>query len=42
MRFILIVAVLVVAALIGLFIYGQMLQPDTRLIEQEAVRGAAS
>ncbi|MEQ8179312.1 MAG: hypothetical protein RIC52_18955 [Amphiplicatus sp.] len=42
MRFILVVAVLVVAALIGLFIYGQMLQPDTRLIEQEAVRGSAS
>mgnify|MGYP000527738445 CR=1 FL=1 len=42
MRFILIVAVLAVAALIGLFIYGQMLQPDTRLIEQEAVRGPAS
>jgi len=41
-RFILVVAVLVVAALIGLFIYGQMLQPDTRLIEQEAVRGSAS
>ena len=42
MRFILIVAVLAVAALIGLFIYGQMLQPAPRLIAQEAVRGPAS
>ncbi len=42
MRFILIVAALIVAALVGLFIYGQMLEPETRLIEQEAVRGSAS
>lgn len=40
MRFTLIVALAALAALAGLFIYGQMLQPDTRVIEQEA-HGAA-
>lgn len=42
MRFFIIVAGLVVVALAGLFVYGQMLQPDTRVIEQEAVRGSSS
>jgi hypothetical protein len=38
MRFFLAVVVVVILALIGLFIYGQMLEPETRQIEQEAVR----
>lgn len=42
MRFFIIVAGLVVVVLAGLFVYGQMLQPETRVIEQEAVRGASS
>jgi hypothetical protein len=36
-RFVLILLVLVLAALAGLYIYGQMLEPDTRTIEQEAL-----
>ncbi|MEE2691371.1 MAG: hypothetical protein VX640_07525 [Pseudomonadota bacterium] len=42
MRLIIVAVVLVIAALVGLFIYGQMLEPQTRMIEQEAVRGAVS
>lgn len=38
MRFFLIVVVLILAALVGLFIYGQLMQPQTQTIEQEAVR----
>ncbi len=38
MRFILVILGVALLALVGLFIYGQMLQPDTRQIEQEAVR----
>ena len=37
MRFVLIVVVLAVAVLAGLYIYGQMLEPETRIIEQEAL-----
>ena len=37
MRFVLITVFLVIAALVGLFIYGQMLEPETAVIEQEAV-----
>ncbi|MEM9495566.1 MAG: hypothetical protein AAGA09_06145 [Pseudomonadota bacterium] len=36
-RFILIVVFLALAVLAGLFIYGQSLQPQTRVIEQEAI-----
>jgi len=36
-RFVMIVVLIVLAALVGLFVYGQMLEPETRLIEQEAV-----
>ena len=36
-RFVLIVVFVVLALLVGLFIYGQLLQPDTRVIEQEAI-----
>lgn len=36
MRFIIIIAVIVIAAILGLFLYGQMLEPDTRVIEQDA------
>ncbi|MEM9014953.1 MAG: hypothetical protein AAGB02_07580 [Pseudomonadota bacterium] len=39
MRFVLIVVFLALAALVGLFIYGQMIEPDTTIIEQEAVHG---
>lgn len=41
MRFVLILAVLIVAALAGLYIYGQMLEPETRTIEQEALDASA-
>ncbi|MEQ1931098.1 MAG: hypothetical protein ABL957_11315 [Parvularculaceae bacterium] len=37
MRFILAILGIALLALIGLFVYGQMLEPDTRRIEQEAV-----
>jgi len=36
-RFVVILLVLVIAALGGLYLYGQMLEPDTRIIEQEAL-----
>jgi len=39
-RFALIVFVVAVAAVIGLFLYGQFLEPDTRVIEQEALRAS--
>ncbi|MHA7873003.1 MAG: hypothetical protein ACX939_11690 [Hyphococcus sp.] len=38
MRFVLIIIVLALAALTGLYLYGQMLEPETRTIEQEASR----
>jgi hypothetical protein len=40
-RFFLVIILLALAALAGLFIYGQLLQPETRTIEQEAVSGGA-
>ena len=41
MRFILVVVLLAIAALAGLYIYGELLKPDTQTIEQEAVSAAA-
>lgn len=41
MKFFLVIIVLALAALAGLFIYGQLLQPETRTIEQEAVSAGA-
>ena len=38
MRFIVIVLLLALAGLAALYVYGQMLEPDMRTIEQEAVR----
>ena len=35
MRFIIIVAAVALLAVLGLFVYGQMLQPETRQIEQD-------
>lgn len=40
MRFVLIVIGLVIAGLIGLYIYGGMIEPETRLIEQDVTEGA--
>ncbi|MEO0880142.1 MAG: hypothetical protein AAFY22_10570 [Pseudomonadota bacterium] len=39
MRFVLIVIGLIIAALIGLYIYGGMIEPETRLIEQDVTEG---
>ena len=38
-RFVLIIMIIALAVLSGLFIYGQMLEPETRTIEVEAVDG---
>lgn len=38
MRLIAAIAVLFVAVLIGLWVYGEMMRPKTQQIEQEAVR----
>ena len=40
MRFVAILALAALAGLIGLFIYGQMLEPETREIEVEANHAA--
>ncbi len=40
MRFALIMLAIAIAAVVGLFLYGQMLEPDTRVIEQEALRAS--
>lgn len=40
MRFVLIIVVLLAAAVAGLYIYGQMLEPETQTIEQEALNVA--
>ncbi|WP_395073528.1 hypothetical protein [Hyphococcus sp.] len=40
MRFIAIIVLLVLAGLIGLFIYGQMMEPDLHEIEMEANHAA--
>jgi len=36
MRFVLMIVGLAFAVLVGLYIYGQILTPETRIIEQEA------
>ena len=38
-RFVLILALIALAALVGLFVYGQMLEPETTTIEVEADYG---
>ena len=38
MRLIAAISVLIVAILIGLWVYGEMMRPKTQQIEQEAVR----
>ncbi len=40
MRFVIILLVLVLAAMAGLYFYGQMLEPEQRVIEQEARDGS--
>ena len=40
MRFVAIIILAALAVLIGLFIYGQMLEPETRTIEVEANEAA--
>lgn len=40
MRFALAVIVVVVVAIIGLYVYGLSLQPETRTIEQDAIGSA--
>jgi hypothetical protein len=40
-RFVAGVIVVALLALVGLFVYGQMLEPQTHVIEQEALRGNA-
>lgn len=37
MRFALIILAVVVVAIVGLFFYGHLLEPDTHVIEQEAL-----
>lgn len=39
MRFVIIVAAVAVVAVVGLFIYGQMLEPQTQQIEQDVSGG---
>ena len=39
MRFVLIVIGLALAALVGLYIYGGMVEPDTQVIEEPATGG---
>ncbi|MEM8771679.1 MAG: hypothetical protein AAGD92_08525 [Pseudomonadota bacterium] len=41
MRFVVILIVLVLAAMAGLYVYGHMLEPDTKTITQEANNGEA-
>lgn len=40
MRFIAVIVLLVLAGLAGLFVYGQMMEPDLREIQVEANHGA--
>lgn len=42
MRLILVLLVLAAAGLAALYAYGQMLEPDTHVIEQEAVSANSS
>jgi hypothetical protein len=39
-RFIAVIVLLVLAGLAGLFVYGQMMEPDVREIQVEANHGA--
>ncbi|MEM8935634.1 MAG: hypothetical protein AAGC77_04435 [Pseudomonadota bacterium] len=39
-RFALILILLALAGLVGLFVYGQLMEPDTRIIEQEAINAS--
>lgn len=36
MRFVVILLLLALAAMAGLYVYGQMLEPEQRMIEEEA------
>jgi len=36
-RFVLAVLVVVILAIVGLYVYGLTLKPDTRVIEQDAI-----
>jgi len=36
LRFVIILILIALAALVGLFVYGEMLEPETRTITQEA------
>ncbi len=36
MRFIIVILLLFLAAMAGLYVYGQMLDPEQRMIEEEA------
>jgi len=36
-RFVLVVLIVVILAIVGLYVYGLTLRPDTRIIEQDAV-----
>lgn len=38
MRFALMMLAVAVVAIVGLFVYGHLMEPETRLIEQEAAR----
>lgn len=40
MRFIAVIVLLVLAGLAGLFVYGQMMEPEVREIQVEANHGA--
>jgi len=40
-RFVLVLLAVAVVAIIGLYLYGKMLQPETRQIEQEAISAGA-
>ncbi|MEL7490693.1 MAG: hypothetical protein AAGJ73_08230 [Pseudomonadota bacterium] len=42
MRFILIMVLIAVVALVGLYIYGGMIEPETQLIEEEATGAPAT
>ncbi|MEL7486274.1 MAG: hypothetical protein AAGJ87_03540 [Pseudomonadota bacterium] len=39
MRFVLVMIGLAIAALIGLYVYGGMIEPETRMIEEPATGG---
>jgi hypothetical protein len=41
-RFILFIVGAALIAVLGLFIYGQMLEPETRVIEQDAIDGSGA